>query len=52
MMYEELNIVMIAKRNGKTLKQVSEDTERDKFMNAEESLAYGLVDRIIAGKKK
>jgi ATP-dependent Clp protease, protease subunit len=42
---------MIAKHSGKPVKKVSEDTERDKFMNAEEALAYGLVDQIIAPKK-
>jgi ATP-dependent protease ClpP protease subunit len=24
--------------------------ERDKFMNAEESVAYGLVDRIVSSR--
>jgi len=43
---------MIARHTGKPLKKVSDDTERDKFMNAEEALAYGIVDRIIEGKKK
>ena len=42
---------MIAKHSGKPLKKVAEDTERDKFMNAEEALAYGLVDKIIEPKK-
>ena len=42
---------MIAKHSGKPLKKVADDTERDKFMNAEEALAYGLVDMIIAPKK-
>ena len=43
---------MIAKHSGKPLKKVTEDTERDYFMNAEDSLAYGLVDQIIVSKKK
>lgn len=42
---------MIAKHTGQDYEKVCEDTERDKFMNAEESLAYGLVDRIIETKK-
>jgi ATP-dependent Clp protease, protease subunit len=42
---------MIARHSGKPVKKVAEDTERDKFMNAEEALAYGLVDQIIAPKK-
>ena len=32
---------------GKTFAQMTADMERDKFMSAEESLAYGLVDKII-----
>ncbi|MFH0770506.1 MAG: ATP-dependent Clp protease proteolytic subunit [Candidatus Peregrinibacteria bacterium] len=39
--------VMIAKHTGKKLEQVSLDTERDKFMSAEEALAYGIIDRIV-----
>ncbi len=42
---------MIAKHSGKTLKKVTEDTERDYYMNAEDALAYGLVDKIIVSKK-
>jgi ATP-dependent protease ClpP protease subunit len=26
------------------------DTERDKFLTANEALAYGLIDKIIVGK--
>ena len=32
---------------GKTFAQMTADMERDKFMSAEEALAYGLVDKII-----
>ena len=31
----------------KTFKQLTEDMERDKFMSAEESLEYGLIDKIL-----
>lgn len=41
---------MIAKRTGQPLKKVQDDTERDKFMKAEESLKYGIVDKIIKPK--
>lgn len=43
---------LIAKHTGKDLKQIEEDTERDKFMTAKEALDYGIVDRIIESKKK
>jgi ATP-dependent Clp protease protease subunit len=35
---------------GKTYEQFSTDMERDFFMSAEESLAYGLVDKIITDR--
>ena len=39
---------LLAENTGKSLEQVQQDTERDNFMTAEEALAYGLVDKIIA----
>ncbi len=38
---------LIAKHANQPLEKVRQDTERDKFMKAEEALAYGLIDRII-----
>ena len=32
---------------GKTFEEFSRDMERDKFMSAEEALAYGLIDEIV-----
>lgn len=43
---ERINGV-IADRTGQTLERVAQDTDRDYWMSAEESLAYGLVGRII-----
>ena len=41
-----------AKHNtaGKTFEELSADMERDLFMSAEEALAYGLIDKIIANR--
>ncbi|MGD9570458.1 MAG: ATP-dependent Clp endopeptidase proteolytic subunit ClpP [Thermoleophilia bacterium] len=39
---------IIAKHTGKPLEKVSQDTERDYFMNADEAQEYGIVDRVIA----
>jgi len=55
-MKEVLNRI-VAECTGKAYEQVCRDTERDNFMNAEEALAYGLVDRILTkaghvGEKK
>jgi len=43
---ENLNKI-IAKHTGKSVKQVEKDTDRDKYMSADEALAYGIVDKII-----
>jgi ATP-dependent Clp protease protease subunit len=32
---------------GKTYKEFEKDMDRDTFMSAEESLAYGLCDKIV-----
>lgn len=44
---ERLN-ELLAKHTGKSVKQISVDTERDNFMSAEESKKYGLVDDVFA----
>lgn len=36
---------------GKTYEQLELDMSRDKFMSAEESVAYGLADEIITSRK-
>ena len=38
------------KTTGKPLEELKADMERDKFMNAEESVAYGLVDKIVTSR--
>ena len=39
---------IISDKTGKTLEQVIKDTDRDFWLTAEESLEYGLVDKIEA----
>jgi ATP-dependent Clp protease protease subunit len=41
-----------AKHNtaGKTFEELTADMERDNFMSAEEAVAYGLADRVIASR--
>ena len=43
---ERLNKIL-AKNTGKSLKHIERDTERDNYLNAEEALKYGIVDKII-----
>ncbi|MBU2603581.1 MAG: ATP-dependent Clp endopeptidase proteolytic subunit ClpP [Actinobacteria bacterium] len=38
---------ILAKHSGQDLEKVEKDTERDYFMNSEDALAYGIVDKII-----
>ena len=38
---------LLAHHTGKSVKKIAEDTERDTFMSAEESKAYGLVDQVL-----
>ncbi len=38
---------LIAFHTGKKLDQVKSDTERDKFLSAQEALDYGLIDHIV-----
>lgn len=38
---------ILAKATGKPKKQIEQDTERDRFMSAEEARKYGIIDKII-----
>ena len=38
---------ILADNTGKSVEQVTIDTERDHYMSAEEALEYGIIDRII-----
>ena len=38
---------ILSKNTNKHLKTIEKDTDRDNYLNAEESLKYGLVDKII-----
>ena len=46
---DRLNKILAA-NTGQPVEKVAEDTERDNFMDAEEALAYGLIDEIITSR--
>ena len=46
---KKLNSIL-SKNCNKSLEKIEQDTERDYFMDAEESLEYGIVDKIIDKK--
>ena len=41
---------IIAKNTGKSLDEVVEATERDKFLSAQEALEFGLIDKVITNR--
>jgi ATP-dependent Clp protease protease subunit len=43
---EQLNRIL-AERTGQPLEKIQNDTERDFFMSAHESRAYGLIDQVL-----
>ena len=40
---------ILAKHTGQDFERVKRDSERDKFMSAEEAQAYGLIDEVFEG---
>ena len=48
---EKLN-KLLSENTGQDLKKVEQDTERDHFLDANEALDYGLIDKIITQKKE
>ncbi|MBR2404344.1 MAG: ATP-dependent Clp endopeptidase proteolytic subunit ClpP [Clostridia bacterium] len=49
-MKNTLNTIL-SERTGKSLEQITADTERDNFMTALEAKEYGLVDEVIEKRK-
>jgi len=43
---------MISRHSGRTVEQVRKDVDRDKIMTAAEAKEYGLVDTVLATRKK
>lgn len=43
---------LIAEETGTSLEQVTKDTERDYWLDAEESVKYGLISKIVANRSE
>ena len=43
---------ILAQNCGRTEEEVERDTDRDHFMTAQEAKEYGLIDKIITGKRQ
>ena len=41
---------ILAHHTGRTADEIDRDTERDNFMSAEQSVAYGLIDKVIENR--
>jgi len=43
---ERLNMIL-AEKTGKTVDQISKDTDRDNFMSADQAAEYGMIDKVL-----
>jgi len=41
---------ILAHHTGKTAEEIDRDTERDNFMSAEQSVTYGMIDKVITSR--
>jgi ATP-dependent Clp protease protease subunit len=48
---EKLNAIL-ANHTGRSAEEIDRDTERDNFMSAEESVKYGMIDKVIANRSE
>jgi ATP-dependent Clp protease protease subunit len=42
---------ILAKHTGQTSQRIKEDTERDRYLSAEQAQEYGLIDDVIEPKR-
>jgi len=50
-MRERVNEIL-SSHTGKSIKEVTSDTDRDNFMNASDALDYGLIDTILSNRNE
>lgn len=48
---DEINNILVL-HTGQSIEKIEKDTDRDFFMDANESLSYGLIDKIISSKRE
>jgi ATP-dependent Clp protease protease subunit len=46
----ELNEIL-AEHTGQSVDKIAEDTERDNFMDPQQAMKYGLVDKVFENRK-
>jgi ATP-dependent Clp protease protease subunit len=47
---ERLNAIL-AEKTGRSVDQISKDTDRDNFMSAESAAEYGLIDKVLTNRE-
>lgn len=47
---DRLNAIL-AKHTGQPIETIAKDTERDNFMSGDESVAYGLIDKVVHSRQ-
>ena len=45
---KEIGAKILANNCGKTIEQIMRDFDRDYWMNAEEAIQYGIVDKVVS----
>jgi ATP-dependent Clp protease protease subunit len=43
---------ILAAHTGQSVEKIKQDTDRDNFMSAEQAVAYGIVDRVLANRSQ
>ncbi|MHC4271510.1 MAG: ATP-dependent Clp protease proteolytic subunit, partial [Planctomycetota bacterium] len=43
---------IIAKHSGQPIEKIQEETERDRYLSADEALQYGLIDEVLHEEEK
>lgn len=46
---ERLNTIL-AEKTGRSVEQISKDTDRDNFMSADQAADYGLIDKVLVSR--
>lgn len=47
---ERLNSIL-AEKTGRSVEQISRDTDRDNFMSADAAVDYGIIDRVLTNRE-